>query len=187
MKQLLKWEKIESVTCFFSRWFSVTKNHVRMPSGVEIDNYYVIENKDAVMVVATDSQNNLILKREYRLPIDEILYELPAGSVEIEDIDILDSAKRELMEETGYASEEWVYLGKTFDCPERCTAKLHLFWAKNVYKKSNQHLDETEDINVEVVNYNKAVEMIEQSVIKVNSCANAILRIFLLDTKRDSN
>jgi len=65
---------------------------------VEIDDYYVIENQDAVMIVATDNDNKVVLKKEYRLPVDEVLYELPAGAVEKTDLDIVTAAKREILE-----------------------------------------------------------------------------------------
>ena len=85
--------------------------------------------------------------------------------------------KRELLEETGYKSDEWFFLGETFDCPERCTNKLYLYYAKNAYKVAGQHLDTTEELEYELVPLKKAVQMCMDNIIKVNSCASGILKV----------
>lgn len=177
--EIMKWKKISKEYCFQSKWFDISKNQVKLPNGFEIEDYYVVENQDSVMVAATDEDNNLIMKKEYRLPVDEVLLELPAGAIEIEDDDCLYAAKRELLEETGYSSDDWVYMGETYDCPERCTSKLYLFWARNAIQIKNQSLDNTEDISLFIINIRDALKLIEKSEIKVNSCVHAIYRVAL--------
>lgn len=180
MERIDEWRIISEDTVFSSEWFNVRKTHALLPTGVSIDDYYVIDNRDAVMIAATDSNKRIVLKQEYRLPVKRILFELPAGAIEKKDASILDAAKRELLEETGFFSDNWIYLGETYDCPERCTAKLHLFWAKDSYKVSDQHLDESEDIACHPIEIKKAVRMCFRSEVMVNSCIHAILKVAYL-------
>ena len=145
--QIEKWRTIKAEECFSSKWFSVEKNKVVLPNGLQIDDYYVVKSNDSAIIVALDSNNQVLLKEEYRMPVDEILYELPAGSFEDDDTCLLETAKRELLEETGYCSEEWQELGITYDCPDRYNNRLHLFLAKDVHKQKEQSLDTSEIIN----------------------------------------
>lgn len=170
-----KWRVLSKNNVFESKWFSVTENSAIMPNGIPIENYYVVENQDAVMIAAIDDKSNIILKREFRLPVNEVLLELPAGAIEKKDRNCLEAAKRELYEETGYVCEKWVYLGKTFDCPDRCTGALHLFLAHDAQKKSSQHLDMTENIEVVTMSLKEAEEMCLNNSLLVNSCARLIL------------
>lgn len=173
----LGWNRLSKETCFETNWFSVSKNRVKLENGVLIDDYYVIENQDAVMILALDLQGNVILKQEYRLAVGKILLELPAGAIESKDRSVLDAAKRELLEETGYCSENWEYLGQTYDCPERCSAKLHLFLARNAERRAEQNLDRNEIINVAMICLEEALNMCMDGRIMVNSCIHAIFKV----------
>lgn len=173
----MEWKTLSKETCFKTDWFSVSKNRVRLENGVDIDDYYVIDNQDAVMILAMDIQNEVVLKQEYRLPVGEVLLELPAGAIENTDRSILDAAKRELLEETGYSSEDWEYLGQTYDCPERCTAKLHLFLVRDAERRAEQTLDRNEIINVTAVSFEEALNMCMDGRIVVNSCIHTILKV----------
>ena len=172
----LSWKPIGREVVFSSAWLNVTKNSAVLPSGIYMDDYYVVENQDAVMVLPLDPDNNIVIKSEYRLPVNQVLFELPAGAVEDTDKDILGAAKRELLEETGFVSENWMYLGETFDCPDRCSGVLHLFIAIDVERKESQHLDKTEEISWTTVPLNRAIEMCMDGRIKVNSCIHLILK-----------
>lgn len=177
----LNWQIIENATVFSTQWFSITKNKAVLPGNIQIDDYYVVKNHDAVMILAFDEKNEIILKREHRLPVDEILIELPAGAIESSDESVINAAKRELREETGYVSDNWTYFGATYDCPERCTAVLHLFLAQNAKKICEQQLDNTEVINCFTVPLVNAVEMCKDGRIKVNSCIHAIYKYVLMN------
>ena len=126
------------------------------------------------MIAAIDSEENIVLKKEYRLPVDEVLIELPAGAIESSDQDHLCAAKRELLEETGYTSEQWVYLGSSYDCPDRCSAVLHLYVALNAKCTDNQRLDSTERIEKMLMPIGEAVSMSMTSECPVNSVSRLI-------------
>ena len=184
VSKVKQWNVYSEKTCFKTEWFSVIKSKAHLPNGKEIDDYYSINNRDAVMVVAIDKQLNVVLINEYRLPVNEILTELPAGAIEQSDKFLLDAAKRELAEETGYTSNNWKYIGETFDCPDRCTGKLHLFAAYDAIHCNDQHLDSTEDIDIMIIPLIDAIEMCLNGSIRVNSCCNALFRVYYDITKR---
>lgn len=105
---MLKWKQIRRKSIIKNHWIQVHKDTVQLPNHIVLNDFYVIYLPDAVAVVALDADNSIILKEEYRYPVGETLIEIPAGGFEADEIDGLQAAKRELLEETGYASEEWV-------------------------------------------------------------------------------
>lgn len=170
-----KWKTINSEIIFRSNWFDIIRKRVHLPhNDIDLDNYYVVSEKDSAMVVAVDEMGNLIMKSEYRLPVDEVLLELPAGNLESGEEPIM-AAKRELLEETGYASETWCLISRTYDCPNRCNNALYIYLAEDAKKVSSQYLDRSENIEVTLVPFEKAVNMCLDGTIKVNSCVNGIL------------
>ena len=90
--------------------------------------------------------DNCILKKEYRYCYDRDLIEVPAGTFEEDETDGLAVAKRELLEETGYESDEWQYLGATVESSAKLTNYMHIYFANHCKKVSEQHLDATEDV-----------------------------------------
>jgi len=171
------WKTITTKTVLSTPYLSVHKDTVQLPSNLILDDFYAVSLPEAAAVVALDAHNNIILKKEYRYCLKETLIELPAGGFEKNESDGLEVAKRELLEETGYASSNWSYLGATIESPSKCSNHLHLYLAKNCRKVAEQHLDATEDIEVLIVPLNKAVDMVMNGEISVDSSAHGILKI----------
>lgn len=171
------WKTISSEMLINDPHLSIWKNEVELPGGVIIPDFYTVTIPDAAMIVALTNDNKIILKREYRYACKEELTELPAGMFDKNETDALIVAKRELSEETGYISSDWTYLGKMWESTSKLTNRIHLFLAKNCIKVDKQHLDETEQINVLLVPFEKAVDMVLNAEICDNSSSNAILRV----------
>ena len=127
--------------------------------------------------MALDDAGNIILKREYRYCYDRDLIEIPAGTFEEGETDGLSVAKRELLEETGYISEDWKYLGATVESSAKLTNYMHIYFANHCRKVSGQHLDATEELDVLLVPLGQAVEMVMDNDICCNSSAHGILRV----------
>ncbi len=90
----------------------------------------VIHNGGAVVVPVKDD-GKIILVKQFRYPLQEFLYELPAGKLD-EGEDPQSCAARELKEETGYSSNQLEMLGSIYTTPGFCTEELFLFLARNL-------------------------------------------------------
>lgn len=95
--------------------------------------YYRLNCNDSVGVIATTSDNQLILIKQFRPPINTITLEFPTGYVDKNEKP-LQAAKRELLEETGYDCDKLIFLGKARVYPSRINSVFHVFAAKNAQK-----------------------------------------------------
>lgn len=170
-----KWRKIHSEPLVDTHWVKVNRDSVELPNGCHIDDFYTITINDASAVVALDDEGNIILKKEYRYCYDRDLIEIPAGTFESDETDGLAVARRELLEETGYISDSWQYIGATVESSAKLTNQMHLYLAEHCRKVSGQKLDATEELEVLVVPLKKAVDMVMQGEICCNSSAHGIL------------
>jgi len=96
--------------------------------------YYCIECPDWVNVIPITSTGDIILVKQYRYGIDDFTIELPAGTIDSTDDNPLAAAQRELKEETGYGSGQWISLGWIHPNPAIQNNRCHNFLAKNVEK-----------------------------------------------------
>ena len=172
-----KWKTDRSETLLDTEWVKVCRDSVRLPNGQEIDDFYTVTIRDAAAIVAVDEAGNLILKNEYRYCYGRSLIEVPAGTFEADETDGLAVAKRELLEETGYVSDEWQYLGATVESSAKLTNYMHIYFANHCRKVSGQNLDATEELDVLVVPLKQAVDMVMDNEICCNSSAHGILRV----------
>lgn len=119
---------------------------VLLPNGRTVDRE-IVEHGEAVVIVAVDSQKRVLLVRQYRLPAGQVLVELPAGGIEPGE-DIVEGAKRELQEETGYAAKKMERIGGFYSAPGFTTEFLHLFLATGLRRKP---LTPDDDEQIELV------------------------------------
>lgn len=108
--------------------------------------YHVVVTKaDAVAIIALDTNNNYILNKEYRHPIQKVILGCPGGRIEKNE-DPITAAKREFLEETGYASDQWKILGSSFPFPSVCEQKIYYILALNAKKVSSPKTEPFESI-----------------------------------------
>lgn len=100
---LHKWKLLNSKIAFDNPWFSVRQDAVQLPSGKVLDDYDVWLQGDIVLVVACTSAHDMVLVRQYRHGVREMLIEHPAGYVD-EGENPEGTARRELLEETGFSA-----------------------------------------------------------------------------------
>lgn len=159
-----------------SEFVKVDKDDVILPKGREIPDFYKVTIKDCSAIVAIKEDHHIILKKEYRHCYKQELIEIPAGVLEAGE-DPLKTAKRELLEETGYKSDKWTYLGKTLESSAKLTNYMHIYMAEDCKKVSKQKLDYGEDIEVIEVDFEEAIQMIMNNEIICNSSIGAILKV----------
>ena len=173
----MSWKTILSKTELESSYVTVKKNVVETQDGIRIDDFYTVAVADAVAIVALTPDNQILLKREYRYSCGEDTIEVPAGTFEKSESDPLVVAKRELQEETGFTSPSWTYLGATRENTSKLTNLMHIFLARDCVKTDEQHLDETENVELIIVPIETAVDMIMNNKIHCNTSAHGILRV----------
>ena len=171
------WETIKSETVIEDYHVTVKKNAVKLPDGAIIDDFYTVTIPDAAMVAAVTPEGKILLKTEFRYAVGEEVIECPAGMFEKDETDPLKVAKRELLEETGYESSDWIYLGSTLESTSKLTNRMHLFLAKDCVQTCGQHLDANEHLTVTEVYLDTAVGMVMNGSINANSTAHLILKV----------
>lgn len=172
-----KWKTKKTEKLIGSRWVTVHRDEVELPNGQTIEDFYTITINDAAAIVALDDGGNLLLKKEYRYCCGRDLIEVPAGTFEEGETDGLSVAKRELLEETGYISDDWQYLGATVESSAKLTNHMHIYFANHCRRVSGQHLDDTEELDVLLMPLGQAVDMVMNNEICCNSSAHGILRV----------
>ncbi|MBQ2347281.1 MAG: NUDIX hydrolase, partial [Clostridia bacterium] len=100
----------------------------------------VVNHPGGVTVAALTKENELLFVRQYRYPFHEIVLELPAGKME-KNSTPLENIKRELLEETGYESDDWKHLMTIPSNATMADNMAYIYVAKNCRKKSEQSLD----------------------------------------------
>ncbi|MGB6943299.1 MAG: NUDIX hydrolase [Bryobacteraceae bacterium] len=118
---------ISSVEKLNNKLFTVSEDHAVDPSGFEIKRFIVYHRGSAVMM-PVDERRRVLLVRQFRLPAQRFLWELPAGSIDPGEKP-LQTAKRELKEETGYRAKNWKKLISFFPSPGFLTEKMTIFLA----------------------------------------------------------
>ena len=125
---------------------SVYKDKVQI--GDNIAYWDHIEHKGASAILPILPNGNIILVRQYRLSVDKWTLEIPAGKFEESDTDPKVCAIRELEEETGYKSDNVIFLCTNFTAVAYCTEKIYIYLARDL-KKGIMHNDKDEETIVE--------------------------------------
>ena len=144
------WKVLDTEYLIKRPWLTARRDHLLLPDGREIPEYYVLEYPDWVNVIAITRDGQFVMERQYRHALGCTCYELPCGVME-EGETPLNAAKRELEEETGYGGGEWKELMVLSANPGTMTNLTHCFLATGVEKIAEQHLDATEDLEIHLL------------------------------------
>lgn len=133
-----RWQTVGSTEHFKGHVFHVRTDRVLMPDGsgrhggTEPVSRDVVAHPGSVGVVALDGKDRVLLVRQYRHPVGFLLWEIPAGLRDVEDEPVLETARRELAEETGYRAAQWHTLLDTFTSPGMTDERSRIFLARGV-------------------------------------------------------
>lgn len=112
------------------RLFRVTEEVASDKTGFKIERS-VVRHRGAAVMLAADEEDRVLLVRQYRLPVDSHLWELPAGTLD-EGEKPLTTAKRELKEETGYTAKKWKKLAQYYPSPGFVDEKMTVYLATDL-------------------------------------------------------
>ena len=110
---------------------------------------------DGIVFIPIFSDDSLLLIETYRYGVDEVLLEFPGGLIEISE-EPIGSARKELLQETGYICKTLERMGWFYKWSSRCNQKIHVFLAKGLEKASKQNLEATENIKIKIKRRNNA-------------------------------
>lgn len=134
----------------------------------------VVEHPGAVGIVALKDNGNIVMVRQYRKAVEQVLLELPAGKLKKGE-DPKDCAGRELVEETGYIAAELRFLMSFYTSPGFSDEIMHMFLATGL-RRGEKNPDEDEMVETVEVEPDKALDMVLRGEIKdVKTVAGVLL------------
>lgn len=165
---------VKTASILTSEWLTVTNNNVVLPDGEIVNDYYVGAKTNFATILPVFDDGTVLLIREYHFVIKDYTVGLPAGGIK-DNEEALDAARRELLEETGYAADKWKFLGDFYVSSSWLKDKAFLFIAQGLIHTGNQSLDDTEDIHLLRVPFQEAVEMVYNNGVEDPYSATTIL------------
>ena len=167
-------ERVEYTTNIFK----VLKRSMLLTSENHSATFSVLEAPDWINVIALTAENEIVLVEQYRYGTEVPTLELPGGVCDPGE-EPLQTSQRELMEETGFSSEEWIYLGKVSSNPAMQTNYTHTYLAKDTVKSGEQQLDGNERINVHVMPLIEFLDLVRTGEIDHSLVVAAVSKFLL--------
>ncbi|HYN87472.1 MAG TPA: NUDIX hydrolase [Ardenticatenaceae bacterium] len=144
-----RWETLATIVAFQNKWLTVLLDRVRLPgSGQDYEYTRIRRETQGVGVIVLDDQGRVLLEREYRHAVGEVIWQLPGGLYGPDEEPLL-AAQRELREETGVEADEWIELGSFYDNPALSNASNTLYLARQVRSVGTPSPDHAEFVTIE--------------------------------------
>ncbi len=176
-----KWKTLNSKLIFNKPpWLRIREDNLLMPKGKVLESYYVLEYPDWVSIIAIDKDEKFVVVEQYRHGIGEVNIELSAGVVDPSDESPLYSAKRELLEETGYAGGHWTLWITNSANPGTHTNLTYCFLAEGVERVADQKLDDTEDMSIHLYSRAEMLELLQTKKMRQALHASALWKYMAL-------
>jgi 8-oxo-dGTP pyrophosphatase MutT (NUDIX family) len=172
------WQVISSKEVYDNKWINVTEYDVINPNGGKGIYGKVHFKNIAIGIMVLDEEMNTWLVGQYRFVLNEYSWEIPEGGGP-HDIDPLESAKRELLEETGLIAQEWSLLLKLHNSNSVCDEFALIYLARQL----GQHApmpEETEQLAIKKIPFEEAWQMTEKGLITDGMSIAAIQKIKLM-------
>jgi ADP-ribose pyrophosphatase len=136
----------------------VRRDTVRLPDGSEGMREYIV-HPGAVVIIPVLDDGRLLFERQHRYPIRQTVLELPAGKIDPGE-DIALTARRELLEETGYEAATWRHLGVMHPCIGYANERIEIFLATNLRRVGEQQLDHGEFLGLLTLSLDEAAALV---------------------------
>lgn len=141
----LREDRLESKQVFRGNFLDVRCDLVRLPNGATASREYIV-HPGAVMIVPLLEDGRMVIERQYRYPMAQVMMEFPAGKLEAGEPPLV-CAIRELAEETGYRASEWARAGILHNAIAYSTEGIEIWFARGLTPGAMQ-LDEGEFLDV---------------------------------------
>jgi ADP-ribose pyrophosphatase len=164
-------------------WLEVGEERVALPDGREIDGFPWIRTREFAAIVAVTERAEVVLVRSYKHGPRTVSLAVPAGYIE-DGEDPLATAKRELLEETGYEATAWTSLGRYVVDGNYGVGTEHIFLARDVRKVNVPSSDDLEEMEVLLVHQDEVVPLAQRGGVVQLSSAAALALALLELTRR---
>ena len=178
----LKETTVSTQTVYEGIIVNVRRDKAQLVDG-RITNREVVEHPGGVCVFALDDEKKVILVRQYRYPMGEVVLELPAGKLEKGE-DPSDSGLRELGEETGLVPRTYLPMGVSFSSPGIMEERIYYFFATDLVQ-GPVHPDDGEFLEIVRVPYEELLEMAKRGEIKDGKTLIGLLKASFLIEERE--
>jgi len=169
----MKWKTLSSQYISNHIYFTARKDRCQRADGAIIDPYYVVELPTSATALPITEDGRIVLVKQYRHPIDEVILETPGGFIDKGE-DFTTGMKRELLEETGYSFSHIEPLGRVAANPGLLNNYTELFLATGGKKINSQQLDHNEEIEIVLVTIEELIDMLMKQEIKQSLHVNCI-------------
>jgi len=172
-----KWKVVSKEDVSPSRWFPIYKHIVQLPDGSIIDDYYMSPMGEIAMVLPILKDGKIVLAKQYKHGVGEIVIELPAGFRK-QNLSLEQTAIEELDEEVGIKTDinNLISLGKFAVNPTKMNSVVFGYLAQNLEFNSRQNLEQTEDIEIITKSAKEVLNMIKNQEIWVSDSVAFILK-----------
>ncbi len=174
----MKWKILSSEYISRHKYFTARKDKCEMPDGKIVPEYFVVELPRTACAVALTEEGEVLMVKQYRHPLDEVLLEVPGGFID-EDESSEEAMRRELKEETGYEFSSFTYVGKIAANPGVLNNYTDFFLAKGGKKTGEQKLDPSEELQIEKISVAELKKLfLENKIVQAthNNCIFYALR-----------
>jgi 8-oxo-dGTP pyrophosphatase MutT (NUDIX family) len=172
------WKILAEKTIYDNDWINLTEFDVINPSGGKGIYGKVHFKHLAIGILPVDQQGNIWLVGQYRFPLSEFSWEIPEGGGKMEDSP-LDSAKRELVEETGLQARQWTQL-LTMHLSNSVSDEFAIVWLARDLHQGIASPEETEKLHLRKLPFEEAYRMVESGQITDSISVAAIQRLKLM-------
>lgn len=155
--------QLDSTQVFKGKLLDVRRDRVMLPDGSEGVREYVV-HPGAVVIIAEQEDGRLLFERQHRYPVGHAFLELPAGKIDPGE-DILNTAIRELLEETGHSATDWRYLGVMHPCIGYSNERIEIFLARGLTRDSAPQLDQGEFLDLLSLSLEEAIAAVRSGEI----------------------
>jgi 8-oxo-dGTP pyrophosphatase MutT (NUDIX family) len=138
------WPVTESATPFIGNKTSVRTDRVVMPDGSVVTRDYQV-HPGSVAVVALDEHDRVVVLRQYRHPVRQKLWEIPAGLLDVPGENPLPAAQRELYEEAHVKADDWRVLADVYTTPGGCDEAVRIFLARGLSEAQGERFEVSEE------------------------------------------
>jgi ADP-ribose pyrophosphatase len=162
---LKKWRVLAEKNVFRTKWLSIRQETCEIHNGKIIDDYFIIEGGHVALVFALTPDKKVVLVRQYKHGIREIVLEIPAGGIHDDEAPEV-GARRELLEETGYVADEFVLVATHIRSPSKSAILDYVYLAKDAYPTGATQFDEAENIEVELATLDELRKLLHAGEIR---------------------